>query len=68
MVCQEVQIYYWDARDGPNMNGWWFGASVGGDMVWSFAPGDSATPPRTGTGGCGWWELVDDVEDFIQNS
>ena len=19
---QEVQIYYWDARDGPNMNGW----------------------------------------------
>ena len=45
---QEVQIYYWDARDGPNMNGWWFGASVGGDMVWSFAPGDSATPPRSG--------------------
>lgn len=45
---QEVQIYYWDARDGPNMNGWWFGASVGGDMVWSFSPGDAPIPPRTG--------------------
>ena len=26
----------------------WFGASVGGDMVWSFRPGaESQTPPRT---------------------
>ena len=65
MVCQEVQIYYWDARDGPNMNGWWFGASVGGDMVWSFAPGDSATPPRTG---CDWWMWVVGVGVVIRNS
>ncbi|CAE7765163.1 ATG18A [Symbiodinium microadriaticum] len=44
---QEVQIYFWDSRDGPNMCGWWFGASVGGDMVWSFRPGaEGQTPPR----------------------
>lgn len=46
---QEVQIYFWDSRDGPNMCGWWFGASVGGDMVWSFRPGpEGQTPPRSG--------------------
>ncbi|CAJ1337100.1 unnamed protein product [Effrenium voratum] len=44
----EVQIYFWDSRDGPGMCGWWFGAAVGGDMVWSFRPGEAPTPPRTG--------------------
>ena len=30
------------------MCGWWFGAAVGGDMVWSFNPGEAPVPPRGG--------------------
>eukprot|EP00441_Pelagodinium_beii_P037596 CAMPEP_0197630770 /NCGR_PEP_ID=MMETSP1338-20131121/8149_1 /TAXON_ID=43686 ORGANISM="Pelagodinium beii, Strain RCC1491" /NCGR_SAMPLE_ID=MMETSP1338 /ASSEMBLY_ACC=CAM_ASM_000754 /LENGTH=169 /DNA_ID=CAMNT_0043202069 /DNA_START=40 /DNA_END=545 /DNA_ORIENTATION=+ len=31
----EVQLYFWDERDGPNFCGWWFGPKVGGDQVWA---------------------------------
>ena len=45
----DVQLYYWDDRDGPNFCGWWFGPKVGGDQVWAYHPSSSAgTPPRTG--------------------
>lgn len=44
----EVFIYYWDERDGPNFNGWWFGKSVGGNEVWSHCPDNSLQPPSRG--------------------
>jgi len=28
-------VYYWDNRDGPSFEGWWFGREVGGNEVWS---------------------------------
>lgn len=34
-----VLIYYWDSRDGPSFNGWWFGPKVGGDQVWAYNAG-----------------------------
>ena len=48
----------------------WFGAAVGGDMVWSFRPGEAPTPPRTETprsassrsgrsGRSGGWSMVE---------
>ncbi|CAE8647428.1 unnamed protein product, partial [Polarella glacialis] len=45
----DVQMYYWDERDGPNFCGWWFGPKVGGDQVWAYHPSSTATtPPKTG--------------------
>lgn len=42
----DVFIYYWDDSDDPNLSGWWFGSSVGGDMVWAYHPSIKAkTPP-----------------------
>eukprot|EP00929_Paragymnodinium_shiwhaense_P021417 TRINITY_DN13976_c0_g1_i1.p2 TRINITY_DN13976_c0_g1~~TRINITY_DN13976_c0_g1_i1.p2 ORF type:complete len:418 (-),score=61.90 TRINITY_DN13976_c0_g1_i1:93-1346(-) len=40
-ACQDVFIYYWDARDGPSWCGWWFGWTVGGRMVLAY---NSASP------------------------
>eukprot|EP00441_Pelagodinium_beii_P018050 CAMPEP_0197658060 /NCGR_PEP_ID=MMETSP1338-20131121/45004_1 /TAXON_ID=43686 ORGANISM="Pelagodinium beii, Strain RCC1491" /NCGR_SAMPLE_ID=MMETSP1338 /ASSEMBLY_ACC=CAM_ASM_000754 /LENGTH=956 /DNA_ID=CAMNT_0043234561 /DNA_START=36 /DNA_END=2907 /DNA_ORIENTATION=- len=46
---KDVNIYFWDSRDGANMSGWWFGSMVGGDVVWAFNPNTgSQTPPPTG--------------------
>jgi len=41
----DVLIYFWDDRDGPELCGWWFGPSVGGDMVWAYHPSRKATTP-----------------------
>ncbi|CAE8618619.1 unnamed protein product [Polarella glacialis] len=42
----EVLIFYWDERDGPDLCGWWFGPSIGGQMVWAYHPSrQAATPP-----------------------
>eukprot|EP00405_Crypthecodinium_cohnii_P033763 CAMPEP_0206532428 /NCGR_PEP_ID=MMETSP0325_2-20121206/4372_1 /ASSEMBLY_ACC=CAM_ASM_000347 /TAXON_ID=2866 /ORGANISM="Crypthecodinium cohnii, Strain Seligo" /LENGTH=1013 /DNA_ID=CAMNT_0054028895 /DNA_START=93 /DNA_END=3130 /DNA_ORIENTATION=- len=44
----EVIIYYWDGRDGEEM-GWWFGPSIGNQLVWAFhkdTSGDLA--PKSG--------------------
>jgi hypothetical protein len=30
---REVFVYYWDDRDGSEVSGWWFGASVGGENL-----------------------------------
>ena len=43
-----VFLYYWDTRDGENFSGWWFGPTVGGDLVWAHNPSNADTPPRTG--------------------
>lgn len=48
MEAPEVFIYYWDGRDGPSFEGWWFGKAVGGNEVWSHCPGSSASTPETG--------------------
>jgi len=44
----DVQLYFWDERDGPNFCGWWFGPKVGGDQVWAYHPSKVATPPKSG--------------------
>merc|ERR1712060_924678 len=45
----KVLIYFWDARDGDDMAGWWFGPSVGGDQVWAFHRDIKAKyPPESG--------------------
>ena len=31
--CTESCVYYWDTRDGPEMNGWWVAPVVGGEQV-----------------------------------
>eukprot|EP00434_Breviolum_minutum_P029550 symbB.v1.2.026127.t1/scaffold2587.1/size76604/9 len=40
-----VLIYYWDSRDGPSFNGWWFGPKVGGDQVWAYNAGSARDNP-----------------------
>ncbi|CAE6950674.1 unnamed protein product, partial [Symbiodinium natans] len=46
-----VLIYYWDERDGPSFNGWWFGPKVGGDQVWAYNGGnlgrENVMPPTS---------------------
>merc|ERR1712032_817395 len=44
----QVYLYYWDARDGADFSGWWFGDQVGGAQVWARVPVHSMTPPRVG--------------------
>jgi len=44
----EVFLYYWDSRDGPSYEGWWFGKSVGGNEVWSHNQTSSENPPAKG--------------------
>jgi len=44
----DVFLYYWDARDGPAFEGWWFGNKLGGTQVWSHCLDKSLTPPNAG--------------------
>lgn len=44
----DVYLYYWDGRDGPVFEGWWFGNKLGGTQVWSHCTSDALTPPATG--------------------
>merc|ERR1712060_574076 len=41
-------IYFWDARDGAGLSGWWFGPKVGGDQVWAVCNEDAKSPPTAG--------------------
>lgn len=43
-----VMIYFWDDRDGPDVNGWWFGPEVGGDEVLAYCEDPSIVPPSSG--------------------
>merc|ERR1712139_251678 len=44
----DVMIYFWDERDGPELCGWWFAPSIGGDQVWAYHPSrTAATPPAS---------------------
>jgi len=45
---QNVLLYYWDGRDGPEFSGWWFGPGIGSDLVWSHNPKDEPLPPSYG--------------------
>ena len=31
-VKAQVLIYYWDERDGPSFNGWWFGPKASAEF------------------------------------
>ena len=44
----EGYIYFWDARDGLHLQGWWLGPEVGVDNVWFHHPADSDDPPLSG--------------------
>jgi len=44
----DVYLYFWDKRDGPNLEGWWFGNQLGGSQVWSHCSSSDMTPPSTG--------------------
>lgn len=44
----DVFLYYWDARDGPTFEGWWFGNKLGGTQVWSHNASAAMTPPQSG--------------------
>mmetsp|Transcript_19919 Transcript_19919/g.49710 ORF Transcript_19919/g.49710 Transcript_19919/m.49710 type:complete len:1953 (-) Transcript_19919:135-5993(-) len=44
----DVFLYYWDARDGADFSGWWFGDQVGGSQVWARNPSHGPNPPRVG--------------------
>jgi hypothetical protein len=43
-----VLIFYWDARDGKDLCGWWFGDQIGAGQVWARASETSLTPPMKG--------------------
>ncbi|CAD7939719.1 unnamed protein product [Amoebophrya sp. A120] len=45
---QQSCIYFWDARDGASMSGWWVAPEVGGEQVWAHAPGNDSMPPKSG--------------------
>lgn len=45
-------LYYWDARDGHPMSGWWFGDQIGGNEVWAHCllpnvPQPNSPPPSS---------------------
>jgi len=44
----DVFLYYWDARDGADFSGWWFGDKLGGTQVWAKASVATSTPPKNG--------------------
>lgn len=46
--AQPVCLYFWDARDGVDQSGWWFGQSVGGEKVWSRNEKGETLPPVSG--------------------
>ena len=42
-------LYYWDDRDGPELQGWWIGPEIGGNDVWIRHKDTSAqVPPSQG--------------------
>eukprot|EP00929_Paragymnodinium_shiwhaense_P100126 TRINITY_DN6218_c0_g2_i1.p1 TRINITY_DN6218_c0_g2~~TRINITY_DN6218_c0_g2_i1.p1 ORF type:complete len:1611 (+),score=399.23 TRINITY_DN6218_c0_g2_i1:100-4932(+) len=41
----DLMIYYWDARDGPTFQGWYFGHQVGGNQIWAFSQEWQADAP-----------------------
>jgi len=43
-----VLLYFWDTRDGPSFEGWWFGNKLGGTQVWSHNKDSSLLPPTGG--------------------
>jgi len=43
-----VYLYYWDGRDGPSFQGWWFGNQLGGTQVWSHNASEAMAPPLGG--------------------
>lgn len=54
-------LFYWDARDGRELSGWWFGDKIGGGQVWSHNDSTGQTPPATG-----WQCPVDGpVQEFV---
>eukprot|EP00931_Biecheleriopsis_adriatica_P073976 TRINITY_DN4816_c0_g1_i1.p1 TRINITY_DN4816_c0_g1~~TRINITY_DN4816_c0_g1_i1.p1 ORF type:complete len:1912 (+),score=720.91 TRINITY_DN4816_c0_g1_i1:76-5811(+) len=44
----DVFLYYWDDRDGEELQGWYFGKEVGGDTVWSHNAASAEKPPAGG--------------------
>eukprot|EP00811_Abedinium_folium_P001962 NODE_117_length_3614_cov_4.281331.p1 GENE.NODE_117_length_3614_cov_4.281331~~NODE_117_length_3614_cov_4.281331.p1 ORF type:complete len:905 (-),score=361.82 NODE_117_length_3614_cov_4.281331:706-3420(-) len=44
----DVLLYYWDSRDGPAFEGWWFGNKLGGTQVWSHCENSGTLPPGSG--------------------
>jgi len=44
----DVFLYYWDGRDGPAFQGWWFGNKLGGTQVWSHNTSEMTSPPVSG--------------------
>eukprot|EP00416_Gambierdiscus_australes_P004688 CAMPEP_0171129418 /NCGR_PEP_ID=MMETSP0766_2-20121228/118908_1 /TAXON_ID=439317 /ORGANISM="Gambierdiscus australes, Strain CAWD 149" /LENGTH=1029 /DNA_ID=CAMNT_0011592615 /DNA_START=23 /DNA_END=3112 /DNA_ORIENTATION=+ len=44
----DVLLYYWDSRDGPGFEGWWFGNKLGGTQVWSHCKDSGLLPPGSG--------------------
>jgi len=44
----EVFLYYWDGRDGPAYEGWWFGNKLGGTQVWAHSKDSGLSPPQSG--------------------
>jgi len=44
----DVYMYYWDSRDGPSFEGWWFGNKLGGTQVWSHNASSGLSPPPSG--------------------
>eukprot|EP00439_Symbiodinium_sp_Y106_P072300 s1003_g13.t1 len=45
---EEIYLYFWDSRDGPDFAGWWLGQSVGASLVWSRCEADEMLPPSSG--------------------
>jgi len=49
---QRILLYYWDGRDGPEQEGWWFGPEVGTEEVWAHNRSEGSTsrmlPPVRG--------------------
>ncbi|CAE7473884.1 Tnks [Symbiodinium sp. CCMP2456] len=45
-----VLIFYWDGRDDPSFQGWWFAPKVGSEMVWAHCETavESRSPPVSG--------------------
>ena len=73
---EEIHIYWWDAKDGADYNGWWIGPDVGGNLVYAFHPDAAAKhPPRRGwkvpaIGGEIDWGMVVDYHQpgtFVRN-
>lgn len=45
---EEIYLYFWDSRDGPDFAGWWLGQSVGASLVWSRCEAEEMLPPTSG--------------------